>query len=489
MNTKKAAIFFAAIFLVGVALLYSFGGTQKQGEKLVLYNNFAYYEQTVKLAGTDAAFELPYGVERDSVNLRLVRGYVTSQYIQEANYTTEESLLASYVGKDVTVYDTNSKEIKGKLLKYDGRAYVQTSEGLFVITPVYSMLPGFNGNLSDQNASVIFRISGPDDAKLSYLMDSISWSPQYVLYLNGNGGTLALSGAVSNNAKDYENVSLSLFYGQVRKLSRGYYYSSYDYASGISMEGGKAYNSASPDYTPSSVFEYYKFDLGNVELKKGDSQYTLFDKSVGSVKKTYEMSVTGYSSGEQYSPLQIRLAMNNSAGNGLGVALPAGTVRVMDANGFVGEDSALETPKNEELKLYIGDAFDVIGLSKLVNQSTQEIVSCDPRIMAAKNALLCVNEEGGIYTNTYTYSATVKNKKSESADVVLSYSPYGDWIMVDESMPGEKVSQNLVKWKVTLPANGEKTLTFTIRQKSGTVPAYYTQSGYAAADDYRSSPA
>ncbi|MFA5077286.1 MAG: hypothetical protein WC488_02575 [Candidatus Micrarchaeia archaeon] len=479
MEGKKTAFIFAAIFLAGMALLYSLGGAQAQGEKLVLYNSFGYYEQDVKLLGNSASygFELPYGVERDSVKLRVVNGYVVSQYIQEANYTGQEQLLASYVGKEVSVYDSNGKEIKGRLLKYDGRAYVQTSEGLFVITPSYSMLPGFSGNLSDTNASVVFVTTSGDnsaaqEAKLSYLLDSISWNPDYTLYLNGNGGTLSLAGAVSNNAKDYDNVSLSLFYGQVRRNSYGtYYYSDYKYATGAAMDASE--RSAAPSYTPQGVFEYYKFDLGNVALRKGDSQFTLFEKKAASIRKTYEMSVGSYGS-EDYSALAIKLAINNSKGNGLGVALPSGNVRVMDENGFVGEDSVAETPENEEVKLYIGDAFDVVGLSRLMNQSTQEIISCDPRVMAAKNAPLCVNERGSIYANTYTYEAKVKNKKNADADVVLSYTPYGDWVMVEESMPGEKVSQNLVKWKFTLPANSEKTLTFVVRMKSGTPYAYYS---------------
>lgn len=476
MISKKAAIFFVAIFLVGVALLYSQGGAQNEGEKFVLYSNFAYYQQDVRLGGTSPQFELPSGVEYDSVKLRLASGYVISQHINPANSTSEEDLLKSYIGKEVSVYDLNGKEIKGTLLKFDGRAYVQTSEGLFVITPSYSLLPGFSWGINDTNESVAFKISSPGEGQLSYLLDSIFWTPDYTLYLNGNGGTLSLYGAVTNSAKDYDNISLSLFYGQVKRNTRGYYYPTYDYATGATRTLQSA---SAPTYAPQNVFEYYKFDLGNVALQKGNSEFSLIEKSASSIRKTYEMQVTGSSAEGQYSPLAINLAMNNSVSNGLGIALPAGPVRVMNADGFVGEDYVQETPVNEVLKLYIGDAFDVIGTSKLVNQTTQEIVSCDPRIMAPQNAPLCINEKGSIYVNTYTYEATVKNKKSESVDVVLSYTPYGDWVMVGESMPSEKVSQNLVRWKFAIPADSEKTLEFIIRQKTASYP-YKIYSGGVA---------
>ncbi len=264
MNSRKTFIFVLAALLIGAALLYSIGTVQKQGEKLVLYNDFAYYEQDAKVNGNEVSFELPYGIETGSLTLRLATGYVVSQYIKEANHTSESDLLESHVGKEISVFDTNGKEIKGTLLKYDGNAYVKTSEGLYIISPSYYNLPGFEGEIKDENASVVFKLTSSQqaDARLSYLMDSISWSPDYTLYLNGDKGTLSLYGAITNYAKDYENVSLSLFYGQVKRTSSGYYYPSYDYSKGIMRESV----SEAPNYEPSAISEFYKFDLGNCNL-------------------------------------------------------------------------------------------------------------------------------------------------------------------------------------------------------------------------------
>lgn len=473
MNSKKIAAFAFGIIIIGAALLFSLGGVQPQGEKLVIYNGFAYYEQNAKVTGPEVSFMLPDSAERDSVTLRLASGYVTTQHIKEANYTAESDLLKSYVGKEVSIYDENGKEIKGTLAKYDyGRAYVKTPEGLYIITPSYYLLPGFDGNMSEENMSVVFKItpSAQTDAKLSYLMDGISWAPDYALYLNGNGGSLSLYGAVSNPAKDYDNVSLSLFYGEVRRMGGGYYYSNYDYMSGSAK--GSYESGSAPSYTPSAIGEYYKFDLGNVALPQGDTKFNLMEKSVSQIRKTYEMEITGYSY-EESQPLAVILTMNNSNANGLGVALPAGKVRVIDAGGFVGEDYASETPKGEELRLQTGNAFDIIGTSKLVNQTSEELINCDPRIMAPQNAPLCVNEKGYIYVNIYEYEATVKNKKSESANIVLTYSPYGEWVIMDETLPSEKVSQNQVKWRFALGPDSEKTLKFTIKVKTGNPGPYY----------------
>lgn len=475
MNHMKTFAFIFAVLLIGGALLYSLGSVQQQGEKLVLYDNFAYYEQNAKLSGSDFRFELPAGVERNSITLRLASGYVVMQHVDEANSTNEAALLRSYVGKDVSVFDSNGKEIRGTLLKYDGKAYVNVGSTLYVITPTYFSLLSFHGNMTDENASVSFRLNSTGgDARLSYLMDSISWSPDYTLYLNGNGGTVSLYGAVSNNAKDYDNVSLSLFYGQVKRNTAGYYYPSYNYASGSNYYAEKALAPA-PVYTPTAVAEYYKFDLGNVALRQGESKYNLLEKAAALVKKTYEMQISGSNDNEA---LSVMLAMNNSESNGLGIPMPSGNIRVMDIEGFIGESSISDTPKGEEMKFSIGNAFDIIGSSKLVNQTTDENVNCAYGV-SAENAPLCVKETGYITTSTYAYEATVKNKKGEDAAVVLSYSPYGDWTMVSESMPSEKVSQNLVQWKFNVPADSEKTLRFTLRIKTGHPPIYYSSPGVA----------
>lgn len=481
MNSTKIAVFILAFLVLGGALIYSLTNVQPQGEKLVLYDSFGYYEQNMKIGGDSAQFILPDGVERDSVNLRIVNGYVISQFINEANRTNGDDLLKSYVGKQVSVFDDKGKEINGMLLKFDGKAYVKAGSDLFVITPSYYQLPGFNGNITDQNASVMFRINATqNDAKLTYLMDSISWKPDYTLYLAGDRGTLSLYGAVSNNAQDYGNISLSLFYGQIKRTNRGYYYPAYDYAKGMgnSFNSMESAPSAAPSYTPQAVSEFYKFDLGNTALPKGESKFNLFDKGITTVKKTYEMSVGSYSSDP--SPLAIVLSINNSAANGLGVALPAGNVRIMDESGFVGEDTASDTTKGEELKLSPGSAFDVVGTSKLVNQTSDIPVNCAPGIMAASDSALCIGEKGYINMATYTYEANVKNKKDTSASVVLNYNPYGDWSITDESMPHEKVSQNLVRWKFTLGSNSEQTVRFTIRVKTGrTSPPIYYGGGVA----------
>ncbi|MBU0586531.1 hypothetical protein KJ780_03395 [Candidatus Micrarchaeota archaeon] len=469
MVSRKTLVIVFAALMVGAAMLYSFAPAQVKGERLVLYDNFGYYSADVVVDGNEANFELPPGIDSSSINLRIANGFVISQYIKAANRTSQSTLLSSYVGKEVTVFDSNGKEVTGTLLKYDGKAYVKAGNDLYIITPTYYQLPGFDGEMKDENASIMFRISATNsDAKLSYFLNSISWGPRYTLYLTGNSGTLSLYSAIENNVKEYQNVSLSLVFGDVNKY-RSYNYYDYDY-----LYANKAMDSlsgsvaeAAPSYTPTSTSEYYRFDLGKVDLVQGHSEFNLFEKNVNTVKKTYEMQVSSYGDGTDYNPLSVILTINNSAANGLGVAIPRGVVTVIDDNNFVGENSISDTPVEEEFEIGIGGAFDVIGASKLVDSTSSECVYCTYSSISAENKQLCAGDKDQVTVSTSNIQTVVKNKKNESVNVVLHYNPYySEWIITDENMQSTKISQNHVQWTFTIPANSEKVLDFTVKYKS-----------------------
>ena len=64
-------------------------------------------------------------------------------------------------------------------------------------------------------------------------------------------------------------------------------------------------------------------------------------------------------------PVQVRIQFKNAEASSLGMPLPAGTVRVYqgDSKGrvqFIGEDHVEHTPKDENVDLHIGNAFDVV---------------------------------------------------------------------------------------------------------------------------------
>jgi hypothetical protein len=129
----------------------------------------------------------------------------------------------------------------------------------------------------------------------------------------------------------------------------------------------------------------------------------------------------------------------------MGMPLPAGKIRVykLDDDGsqqFIGEDTIDHTPKDEKIRLYLGDAFDVVGDYKRSNY--QKI---------SKNTV----EE--------SFEVTIRNHKETPAVVKVVDHVWSDWKVVKSSSNYNKKDAQTIEFPVKVPANGETTVTYTIR--------------------------
>jgi hypothetical protein len=125
--------------------------------------------------------------------------------------------------------------------------------------------------------------------------------------------------------------------------------------------------------------------------------------------------------------------------------LPKGRVRVYqeDANKklqFIGEDNIDHTPRDEKVRVEMGNAFDIVGERKLMNQKV-------------------------IRTNVteYTYEVGLRNHKDEAVTVNVVERVWGDWKVTAKSHPFNKISATEIDFPVKVPANGEAKVSYTIR--------------------------
>jgi hypothetical protein len=141
----------------------------------------------------------------------------------------------------------------------------------------------------------------------------------------------------------------------------------------------------------------------------------------------------------------VRVKLENKEAAHLGLPLPSGVVRVYKADSdgdaiFVGEDHIDHTPKNEEIDLMLGRAFDVTARGKQVDHK---------RI--ADN----------VFENSYEIE--VKNAKKEPVTVTLREFVPGDWEMLQESVKHEKVDATTAEWQLQVPAEGSAKLSYKVR--------------------------
>ena len=96
------------------------------------------------------------------------------------------------------------------------------------------------------------------------------------------------------------------------------------------------------------------------------------------VSKYYRVSVSTGGYTEYNLKADNMLKFTNSKNNKLGLPLPKGTVRTFKQDTadqsleFVGEDSIDHTPQNEDVKLKIGSAFDIVVKKVIASRTSKD---------------------------------------------------------------------------------------------------------------------
>jgi hypothetical protein len=141
----------------------------------------------------------------------------------------------------------------------------------------------------------------------------------------------------------------------------------------------------------------------------------------------------------------VFVGFKNSKENSLGQPLPAGVVRVYKADNtnaqqFVGEDRIDHTPKDESVRVKLGDAFDVVAERK----------QTDYKAIARR-------------VFEYAYEIRIRNHKDEAVTVVVNEPIGGDWEIVSSSFPAEKTAAFAARFNVPVAKDGEAVLGYRVR--------------------------
>ena len=139
--------------------------------------------------------------------------------------------------------------------------------------------------------------------------------------------------------------------------------------------------------------------------------------------------------------------MQNKKENNLGFPLPKGVVRVykQDTEGslqFVGEDSIDHTPKDEKIRIKMGNAFDVVGGRKQTDWKK-------------------------LATDTYeaAFEISVRNHKKEDVVVKVVEPIPGDWTMLSSSHEYKKTDARMAEFTLTVPKDKEVKMTYSVKMR------------------------
>jgi hypothetical protein len=296
--------------------------------------------------------------------------------------------------------------------------------------------------------------SGARPVTLTYLTPGLGWSADYVALFDEANGRMDVQGWITltnSSGTPYVNASTLLVAGAVGQANsynrRGYY------------RGGGGYAPPPPPPPPDVIdragtetasrerlgdFYLYPLPERTTILDKQTKQVSFLDVHNTPAARAYEFRNSWLSTSDQPLSANTVLRFSSSRTQGLGDALPAGTVRVYqrDARGnpqFVGEHRIGHTPMGSDIGLATGQAFDV---------KVRPVVEERTRLSSNR------------WRTRMRYTITNAGPKPITVDVVQS-GLWGDTRLTQESLKSERLSADDVRWRVPAPANGEATVTAT----------------------------
>ena len=307
------------------------------------------------------------------------------------------------------------------------------------------------------------------DAELGYITGGLSWESAYNLVAPEKGDTLDIVGWVTidnQSGKTFADVKVKLMAGDVSKIEPG----QEDYALGKSMSRFRADVMAAPEPVTEKAFdEFHLYSLPRpVTLRNRETKQVEFIRASGVKAQTIYVYNGVAIDGNRYRgwndesirnerdygtrsnpKVWVYREFKNTKENGLGLPLPKGRTRFYrqdDADGaieFTGENTIDHTPEGETVRIYTGDAFDIVGERKRT----------DYKLNGNHDEL----EEA--------FEIKLRNRKKEPVEVRVAERLYRwlNWTVSEQSDSYVKSDDRNIEFRVKLAPDEEKVITYRVR--------------------------
>lgn len=391
--------------------------------------------------------DIPSSIDATSVRFSVPNNSVS---ILEQNYVYDlvnsDKVISRYIDKEIELINKDGSLINGTLLNFDRSAFtILTENGIKIafrdnLTEVnFPKLP--EGLITKPTLIWDYSSNKKDDYEgtLSYQAGGMRWTAEYVGILNDEETNLDLNGWASitnNSGMTYKNATLKLIAGDINDASqkgRGHQ---------VEVMAMSAMAKEADGFEEKAFFEYHmytlprKATLNNMENK----QISLFDpSSTGVVKKFI------YRPDRDAKKVEVALSFKNSKDNGLGMPLPKGRIRIFKADTdesliLLGADVIDHTPKDEDLNLTIGNAFDITAEQKILSQNR-------------------ISKE----VEEQEFEITINNRKDEDISLEVEKKLYRFWEIVSSDIEYNKKDASTLIFKPSVKANETMTFKFKVR--------------------------
>ena len=440
------------------------GDADRKQVTITVYNqNFGLVREVRELKGLGAGRislefrDVASTIQPETVAVKSLGGALE---VLEQNYRYDllspETLLRKYVGGNVRAYryhEATGKEdvVDAKLLSMEGGPVLQIGKEITFGYPGRLAFAEVPPNLISKPTLVWLVNSKQQDqsVEVSYLAQGLGWKADYVFVVNesdSKGDIVGWVTLVNQSGSSYRNAELKLVAGDVNRVR--------DQEMPMATRAmAKAEAAGAVQFQEEGLFEYHLYTLGRptTVLDKEQKQVTLLEAQNISVKKRLIFFGQQYWFRGQYGELPknqkvgVYLDFENAEKNRLGIPLPKGVVRVYKADKsgakqFVGEDSIDHTPRDERVRIKMGEAFDVVA---------------DRKQMEWRALGSCVSES--------SWHIELRNHKDERVRVEIREPAGGDWTIVESSHPATKEDASTFTFEVDVPKRGKTQVKYRVR--------------------------
>ena len=498
MNRQTSFLLTACLI---VPCLLCFAADETAAPSLTIYNqNFAVVRQEIPLdlkAGTTSVrvTDITMHLEPDSVILRDPSGKRPLQVLEQnyrADPLSEALLLSLYEGKtiDFLVQRGDKQEVvPGKIIRsgyvphnpmaiygqYDQSQMAQAGQPIIEMdgkvrfglpgTPLFPALaddailkPTLQWLLASDKA-------GPLRAEFSYVTGGLTWEADYNIVAPEKGDLVDIVGWVTmdnQSGKDFENARIKLMAGDVNKIQPGREFDRLQQYAALGGVGG----AMAPPVTEKTFDEYHLYTLArSTTLHDGETKQVEFVRAANvATRQVYiydgfmvdpnryrgwnqETIRNNSEYGTESNPkIWVMREFVNSEANHLGMPLPKGRVRFYRRNDdgqmeFTGENVIDHTPRDEKIRVYTGNAFDLAG----ERRRTEYKLDMNKHMLDE------------------SFEIKVRNHKREPVDIRVVEHLYRwmTWDVPTHSDPFNKTDSKTIEFPVTVAPDGEKTITYT----------------------------
>lgn len=431
------------------ALVWAAGALE--GQRPGLFRSTADDRQEVSIT----VYNQNFGLVREVRDLRLGEGLVAIEFrdvaasiqpetvhimsrvrsdllrVLEQNYQYDllnpQKLLEKYVGRTVRIYRWNreterEEALDAEVLSVNGGPILRIGDEITYNMPGRIAFPEVPENLIAQPTLMWHVQSGAprQSVEVSYLTADLNWKADYVLVIDDAERVGDLIGWVTltnQSGATYENARLKLVAGDVRRVAAAL-------GGVVSADRMRRAMEQAPQFQEEGFFEYHLYTLQRPTTLRNNEQkqVALLEADGVGIRKEYEFAGAPQYYRQSFGPQRrfnekvgVYLQIDNTQSNGLGMPLPRGIVRVYKADRsgaqqFVGEDHIDHTPRDEHIRVRLGDAFDLVGER---HQMQYRVISS------------CVSESD--------WEISLRNRKEEAVTIRLVEPAGGDWQIIRAS--------------------------------------------------------